>query len=75
MAPVRLAIRSYRTRQLDYANLVGGAKPIPDSLIGLGYLVDDGPKWFRCSYEQFVVGKNDERTEVEFLPWDGLLGD
>lgn len=73
--PVRLAIRSYRTRLVDYANLVGGAKPIPDCLIRLGYLVDDSPKWFRCSYEQFQVAKAEERTEIDFLPWDGLLGD
>ncbi|NRA38002.1 MAG: hypothetical protein HRU15_07675 [Planctomycetes bacterium] len=73
--PVRLAIRSYRVRLLDYANLVGGAKPIPDSLIRLGYLKDDSPPWFRCSYEQFKVSKDDERSEIEFLSWDGLLGD
>ncbi len=72
---VRIAIRSYRLRLLDYANLVGGAKPIPDCLIRLGYLKDDSPQWFRCSYEQFQVAKADERTEIEFLAWDGLLGD
>jgi hypothetical protein len=73
--PTRIAIRSFRTRLLDYANLVGGAKPIPDCLIRLGYLKDDSPDWFRCTYEQFRVGKDEERTEIEFLPWDGLLGD
>lgn len=64
---VALAIRSYRTRLVDYANLVGGAKPIPDSLIRLGWLKDDGPQWFTCSYEQFQVGQACERTEIEFL--------
>ena len=67
-AKVRLCIRSYRTRLLDYANLVGGAKPIPDCLIRLGYLHDDSPQWFECSYEQFQVVKTDQRTEIEFLP-------
>ena len=67
--PVALAIRSYRTRLCDYANLVGGAKIIPDCLIRLGYLKDDAPQWFRCQYEQFQVAKADERTELEFLPW------
>jgi len=62
----RLIIRSYRTRLCDYANLVGGAKPIPDCLIRLGYLQDDSPKWFSCSYEQFQVAAAEERTEVEF---------
>jgi hypothetical protein len=67
--PVAMAIRSYRLRLVDYANLVGGAKPIPDCLIRLGYLRDDGPAWFRCSYEQFLVPRAEERTEIEFLPW------
>ena len=29
--PVRMVLRSYRSRLMDYANLVGGAKPIPDA--------------------------------------------
>ena len=66
--PVRLAIRSFRNRLVDYANLVGGAKPIPDCLIRLGYLKDDGPDWFTCTYEQEQVAKAEERTEIEFLP-------
>jgi len=63
---VRLAIRSYRLRLVDYANLVGGAKPIPDVLIRLGWLKDDSPQWFTCTYEQFRVTKGEERTEIEF---------
>ena len=68
-APVRLAIRSFRARLVDFANLVGGAKPIPDCLIRLGYLKDDHPHWFACEYQQHQVAKPDERTEIEFLPW------
>jgi len=71
--PVRLAIRSYRVRLIDYANLVGGAKPIPDCLIRLGYLKDDSPKWFSCTYEQFQVRPKDQRTEIEFP--DGVWDD
>ncbi len=67
--PVGLIIRSYRNRLLDYANLVGGAKPIPDSLIRLGYLKDDSPRWFSCRYEQIQVPRKDERTELEFCAW------
>jgi hypothetical protein len=70
--PVRLVLRSYRTRLVDYANLVGGAKPIPDSLIRLGYLKDDSPRWFFCDYQQFQVAKAEERTELEFIPWSGV---
>lgn len=70
--PVRMLLRSYRTRLVDYANLVGGAKPIPDGLKRLGYLKDDSPRWFSCEYQQIRVGKADERTELEFIPWSGL---
>lgn len=67
--PIALAIRSYRMRLCDYANLVGGAKIIPDCLVRLGYLKDDAPQWFKCSYEQIQVPKADERTEIEFVEW------
>ncbi|MFW5829813.1 MAG: hypothetical protein ACOCXA_06080 [Planctomycetota bacterium] len=67
--PVGLVLRSYRNRLMDYANLVGGAKPIPDCLIRLGYLKDDGPRWFSCDYQQIQVPRTEERTELEFVPW------
>jgi hypothetical protein len=67
--PVRLLLRSYRLRLVDYANLVGGAKPIPDSLKRLGYLKDDSPRWFHCDYSQIQVAKAEERTELEFVAW------
>ena len=40
---VHLCIRSYRTRLIDFGNLVGGAKIIPDCLQKLGYIFDDSP--------------------------------
>jgi hypothetical protein len=67
--PVRLFLRSFRTRLVDYANLVGGAKPIPDCLKRLGYIRDDSPRWFYCEYFQAIVPKADERTELQFLAW------
>ncbi len=70
--PIRMALRSYRTRLVDYANLVGGAKPIPDCLIRLGWIKDDTPRWFHCDYFQFQVPKAEERTEIEFVPWAGV---
>ncbi len=69
--PVRMVLRSLRTRLVDYANFVGGAKPIPDCLIRLGYLKDDSPRWFHCEYYQSKVPKDQERTEIQFLPWAG----
>jgi hypothetical protein len=69
--PVRVRLHSFRTKLVDYANLVGGAKPIPDSLIRLGYIKDDSPRWFSCDYFQTQVPKADERTEIEFIAWSG----
>ena len=66
---VRIAIRSYRLRLVDFGNLVGGAKIIPDCLQRLGYIVDDSPKWFHCDYQQFQVPRAEERTEIEFLSY------
>jgi hypothetical protein len=45
-------IYSGRNRELDYANLVGGAKPLVDALIDAGIIKDDGPKYFLCDYHQ-----------------------
>jgi hypothetical protein len=41
-----------RHREMDLANLIGGAKPIPDCLTKLGVIVDDKPSCFSCDYEQ-----------------------
>ena len=49
---VRVRIISFRSQLLDFGNLVGGSKMIPDGLTILGYLKDDKPKWFHCDYEQ-----------------------
>ncbi len=65
---VLVAIVSYRNREIDYGNLVGGAKPIPDALVKLGYLKDDKPKWMECSYKQVMVKKAEERTTIEITP-------
>lgn len=50
--PVRATILSLRNRIIDYGNFVGGAKPIPDCLKRLGYIVDDSPRWWTCEYVQ-----------------------
>lgn len=60
-------ITSFRNRLLDYGNLVGGMKPIPDCLVRLGYLKDDGPAWFDCEYRQEKCRRADERTVITIL--------
>ncbi len=62
---VRIRIISYRAQLCDYANLVGGAKPIPDMLKRLGYIKDDAPKFFECDYQQRKVPISEERTVIE----------
>jgi hypothetical protein len=64
---VCIRIISYRNRLCDFANLVGGSKPIPDILKRRGYIRDDKPEWFHCEYAQVQVPKTDERTVIEFL--------
>lgn len=65
---VRVSIHSYRTRYLDYGNLVGGAKPIPDVIVRLGWARDDSPRWMDTAYAQTVVPKEEERTEISIEP-------
>lgn len=68
-------IVSYRNRLLDYGNLVGGAKPIPDVLKRLNWIKDDSPKWFECEYHQRQVPEAEERTEITLATvaeWSGF---
>ena len=41
-----------RHREMDYANLVGGCKPLIDCLTELAIIVDDSPSHFKCEYIQ-----------------------
>jgi len=61
---VQVKIISFRSSLLDFGNLVGGAKMIPDGLIKLGYLFDDAPAWFYCEYEQRKCPRNSECTII-----------
>jgi hypothetical protein len=62
-------IISYRGRLLDYANLVGGCKPIPDVLKRLGYLKDDSPKWVTLVYAQHLAPVDQRHTLIQlWLP-------
>lgn len=64
---IHIRIISYRNRLCDFANLVGGSKPIPDILKRRGYILDDKPEFFHCEYEQYQVPRSEERTVIEFL--------
>ncbi len=66
-AAVRMVITSYRKILIDYGNLVGGCKMIPDNLVKLGYLWDDKPQWLSCEYLQFKAPEAMRGTLIEIL--------
>ncbi len=65
--PREMRITSYRKILIDYGNLVGGCKMIPDCLIKLGVLWDDKPQWLKCEYLQFKAPEAMRGTVVEIL--------
>lgn len=58
-----------RARELDFANFVGGAKPIPDALQELGVIVDDRPSAFHCEYVQLRVEEPTCYTLLTLESW------
>lgn len=65
---MKVGIVSYRVRLLDLTNLWAGAKPVPDGLKRLGYLVDDSPKWCDLTVTQQKCIKAEERTVITMEP-------
>lgn len=55
-------VRGPRERQWDEANLIGACRPIMDSLVQRGWLVDDNPKFMKATYHDFPKGP--ERATV-----------
>lgn len=49
---------SGREREMDFANLVGGAKPLIDTLTDYQVIVDDAPTYFSCDYSQERGGRS-----------------
>ena len=47
-----IEIISYRSRKLDYDNLVGGCKQLIDAMIEEGYIWDDSPKYLDLRIKQ-----------------------
>jgi hypothetical protein len=61
----RLTIIRHGKRELDPANIVGGAKGIIDELVAHGLLIDDSPRWLASVTGENgskAQGNNDERT-------------
>jgi len=69
-----------RRREMDYANMVGGAKPLVDCLTLAQVIRDDAPKHFMCEYSQrrgdvsetiltlLEVVHDDQTADVRGLP-------
>ena len=69
-APVRAVVRVIRRgpRDLDYGNLVGGAKPLLDALVREHVVHDDSPRWLEEIYLQERVRKGRESTSIWVYP-------
>ena len=57
-------IVSRRMRIIDWGNLVGGAKPIPDVLQDMRYIQDDSPQWVTITYRQEKAARGERGTEI-----------
>ena len=65
-AKLAVTIRVYRRRELDRDNFVGGAKPVVDALVNIGYLRNDSPDRVTVTYLQASPFK--PRTVIEITP-------
>ena len=61
---VSVTIQMHRKRSMDHDNLWGASKCIFDSIVKLGWAVDDSPKWM----EQQVLPVDVTRSE----PWTDI---
>ena len=59
-------IISVRSRELDFGNFVGGAKPVLDILQDLNILYNDSPKWLRDYYFQEIDRKKEKTIIIIF---------
>jgi len=65
-SPVIVQVRCYRLRVPDTDNAAFGCKPLYDSLVRLGWAVDDKPAWMRMVPPETVIvrKRSEQRTEV-----------
>ena len=64
-----LKIISYRTRQLDHDNLVGGSKQLIDALCDECFIWDDSPKYLNnIEFKQISIKEMKDKTLIERVP-------
>lgn len=56
---------SGRCRDFDKGNLIGGCKPLMDSLVSHGLVFDDSPKWIEAHYFQERSHESSTRITIE----------
>jgi hypothetical protein len=56
---------SGREREFDYANLVGGMKPVVDAMKNVGLIVDDSTRWIEDHYRQERAEESGLRVTIE----------
>lgn len=56
---------SGREKEMDHANMVGGAKGMVDAMVRVGLLVDDSPKWFEAEYLQVRSDRSGLHVRIE----------
>ncbi len=62
--PRLMTIVRYGSRQLDAANMAGGAKGLIDAIVAHGLLQDDTPDDVVITYEQRKCKRGEEKTEI-----------
>lgn len=57
-----------RTAKKDIDNVAFAKKFILDALVGMGILPNDTRKWVRGFTDEFIIDRQNPRTEVEIRP-------
>jgi hypothetical protein len=76
MEHCHLEVQRFGIRELDHDNLVGGCKPLVDSIVKLRFLADDTPDVIKTSHYQQtrVHKKTEQRTVITLRELDGRTG-
>ncbi len=63
----RVTITRYAPRKLDHDNFVGGCKHLVDHMKNAHLIPQDDPKSVLITYNQEIVRKEHQRTEIEIF--------
>lgn len=60
----KIKVIRYGSRLLDEDNFIGGLKPLLDTIVKLGLIVDDRPEWLELNYKQEKCKRGEEKTVI-----------